>query len=112
MAPGQNKLILPADTALESRIIRWISSNVSPRTGMPFSFQVLPAEKPVFDQFRAQGGDPDLLRWVIGVAPEYLDAARAEMRREFGTLEGYFSEGLHVDESAQEALRAVFVESV
>jgi protein-tyrosine phosphatase len=73
--------------------------------------QLLPAEKPVFDQFRALGGDPDLLRWVVGVASEYLEAARAEMRREFGTLEGYFAEGLKLDEVAQEALRTAFVES-
>jgi protein-tyrosine phosphatase len=72
--------------------------------------QLLPAEKPLIDRFQAQGGDPDVIRPLIGVAPEYLEAALDEMRKEFGTIEGYFSEGLNVDEAAQEALRAAFVE--
>jgi hypothetical protein len=33
------------------------------------------------------------------------------MRKEFGTIEGYFTEGLKIDEGAQKALRAAFVES-
>jgi protein-tyrosine phosphatase len=74
--------------------------------------QLLPAEKPLFDHFRALGGDPDLLRPVFGVAAEYLDAALDEMGKQFGTIEGYFTEALKIDEGAQRALRAVFVESV
>jgi protein-tyrosine phosphatase len=74
--------------------------------------QLLPAEKPLIDRFRAQGGDPDVIRPVVGVAPEYLEAALGEMRKEFGTIEGYFSEGLQVDEAAQTALRAALVEGV
>jgi protein-tyrosine phosphatase len=73
--------------------------------------QLLPAEKPVFDRFQAQGGDPDLIRPVIGVEPEYLEVALDEMRKRFGTVEGYFSEGLNIGEGAQKALRAGFVES-
>jgi len=72
--------------------------------------QLLPAEKPLIDRFRAQGGVPDVIRPLIGVAPEYLEAALDEMRREFGTIEGYFSEGLKMDQAAQDALRAAFVE--
>ena len=72
--------------------------------------QLLPAEKPLIDRFRAQGGDPDVLRPLVGVAPEYLQAALDEMRKEFGTIEGYFSEGLDLDEAAQEALRAALGE--
>lgn len=73
--------------------------------------QLLPAEKPVIDRFQAQGGDPDVIRPVVGVAPQYLEAALDEMRKEFGTIEGYFTEGLKIDEGAQKALRAAFVES-
>jgi protein-tyrosine phosphatase len=73
--------------------------------------QLLPAEKPLIDRFQAQGGDPDVIRPLIGVAPEYLQAALAEMRKEFGTIERYFSEGLQVDEAAQTALRAAFLEA-
>ena len=73
--------------------------------------QLLPAEKPLIEHFQAQGGDPDVLRPVVGVAPQYLEAALDEMRKEFGTIEGYFTEGLKIDEGAQKALRAAFVES-
>ena len=52
-----------------------------------------------------------MIRPLIGVAPEYLEAALDEMRKEFGTIEGYFTEGLKVDEAAQEALRVAFVEA-
>jgi len=72
--------------------------------------QLLPAEKPLIEHFQAQGGDPDVLRPVVGVAPEYLEAALDEMRKEFGAIGGYFSEGLKIDEGAQKALRAAFVE--
>jgi protein-tyrosine phosphatase len=74
--------------------------------------QLLPAEKPLIEHFQAQGGDPDVLRPVVGVAPQYLEAALDEMHKQFGTIGGYFSEGLKIDEGAQKALRAAFVESV
>jgi hypothetical protein len=32
------------------------------------------------------------------------------MRKKFGTVEGYFSDGLGLDESAQAELRTLFVE--
>ena len=72
--------------------------------------QLLPAENPVLDHFRALGGDPDVLRPVIGVEAEYLEAALDEMRKQFGTIEGCFAEALKIDEGAQAALRGAFVE--
>lgn len=72
--------------------------------------QLLPAEKPLIDRFQAQGGDPEVIRPLVGVAAEYLEAALDEMRTKFGTVEGYFAEGLNLDEGAQKALRAAFVE--
>jgi protein-tyrosine phosphatase len=71
--------------------------------------QLLPAEQPMLDRFRALGGDPDVLRPVVEVAPDYLEAALAEMRMTFGTIEAYFAEGLSVDEAAQMALVAALV---
>ena len=38
------------------------------------------------------------------MAPDYLEAALAEMRGTFGTIEAYFAEGLSVDEAAQTLL--------
>jgi len=72
--------------------------------------ELLPAEQPLLERFRALGGDPKVLRPVVAVAPEYLKAALDEMRKEFGTIERYFSQGLGLDEAAQQSLRAAFVE--
>ena len=56
----------------------------------------LPAKQPLLDRFRALGGDPDVLRPVVEVTPDCLEAL-AEMRETFGTIEAYFAEGLNVD---------------
>jgi protein-tyrosine phosphatase len=72
--------------------------------------ELLPAEKPLLDRFRALGGDPEVLRPVVEVAPEYLEAALDEMHRTFGSIEGYFAEGLGLDDEAQRALLDAFVD--
>ena len=71
--------------------------------------ELLPAEQPLLDHFRALGGDPDVLLAVVAVAPEYLEAALDEMRRRFGTVERYFAEALKIGEVAQKTLRAALV---
>ena len=71
---------------------------------------LLPALKPVFEQFRAAGGDPHLLDPVLGVDREYLKVALDEMQQRFGSIEGYFAEGLGVDEAGQQALRDALTE--
>jgi protein-tyrosine phosphatase len=63
-----------------------------------------------FDQFEARGGDPDLIAGFLWVRPEYLEAALDEMRRSFGTIEGYFSDGLRLDAQTLRALRAAFLD--
>ena len=73
--------------------------------------QLLPANKPVFDRFESMGGDPELLLPVFGVRKEYLEAALDEMRRRFGTIEGYFTDGLGLDAGIIQALRVAFIES-
>jgi len=73
--------------------------------------ELLPSEQPAVERFQAMGGDPALIRPVIGVAPEYLEAAFDEMRKRFGTIEGYFSEALGMGEGAQQALRAALIEN-
>jgi protein-tyrosine phosphatase len=71
---------------------------------------LVPALQPVLDRFAAAGGDPDLLLPVIGVQREYLESALDDMRERYGTVEGYFTEGLGIDADGQDALRAAFVE--
>jgi protein-tyrosine phosphatase len=70
---------------------------------------LLPALKPYFDRFASAGGDPALLRPVLGVEPAYLHAALDEMHNRFGTIEAYFTEGLGIDADDQQSLHAILV---
>jgi protein-tyrosine phosphatase len=72
--------------------------------------QLLPALQPVVERFRAAGGNPELLKPVLGVRPDYLNAAFNEMRKRFGSMEGYLTEGLGIDEAMQERLREILTE--
>lgn len=73
--------------------------------------QLLPALDPLFSRFAAAGGDAEALRPVLGVQPEYLDAALAEMASRYGSVEAYFADGLGIDEAGQAALRARMLEA-
>jgi protein-tyrosine phosphatase len=64
----------------------------------------------LLDAFEARGGDPAVLRPLMGVRPEYLDAALLETRRTYGDLERYFSVGLGLEKDVRQRLRAAFVE--
>lgn len=72
---------------------------------------LLPAFQGLFEQFAAAGGDPEILKPVLGVDPSYLHAALDEMRRHFGSIHGYFSDGLGLDAQAQGELRAALTRS-
>lgn len=71
--------------------------------------RLVPALKPIFDEFAAAGGDPDELLPVLGVRREYLDAAFGEVESAFGSLAGYFSGGLGIDDAAQAKLREAYL---
>ena len=66
---------------------------------------LLPAWKPLFEQFRAAGGNPRLLEPVLGVDADYLRTALQEMTQKFGSIEAYFEEGLGIDTDGQHGLR-------
>ena len=72
---------------------------------------LVPALKPVFEHFRAVGGDPHLLEPVLGVDAAYLRAALDEVNQKFGSLEAYFADGLGIDADGQRRLRDTLVES-
>lgn len=72
--------------------------------------RLLPMVRPIIDAFEARGGDPELLRPLVGVRPDYLEAALDEVRGLFGSIEGYFAEGLGLDARIRSALRAMLVE--
>jgi protein-tyrosine phosphatase len=67
--------------------------------------------KPVFEHFRAAGGNPRLLEPVLGVDPDCLRTALDEMNHRFGSIEGYFGDGLGIDTDAQHRLRDTLVRS-
>jgi protein-tyrosine phosphatase len=47
---------------------------------------------------------------INSVKAEYLNAAFDEMKKEYGTIENYFSEGLGIDAAGQKALRDLLLE--
>lgn len=71
---------------------------------------LLPALQPIIDAAAARGADTDLLMPVLGVQGEYLDAALAEMRDRFGSVEGYALDGLGLGADDLAELRRRFVD--
>ncbi len=71
--------------------------------------RLIPALKPIFDDFAAAGGDPDLLIPVLGVDAAYLDAAFAEVDSTHGGIEGYLADSLGIGAAEQEQLRERFL---
>lgn len=67
--------------------------------------QLFPALEPMVTAFARAGGDPEQLRPVLGVDRAYLDRAFAAVDQEYGTIAGYFADGLGIDEQAQDELR-------
>jgi protein-tyrosine phosphatase len=68
-----------------------------------------PGFESMFADFEARGGDSEVLGSFLWVRPEYLDAALDEVRESYGTLEGYFADGLGLGNDGLEDLRAAFL---
>ncbi|MCZ0979419.1 tyrosine-protein phosphatase [Streptomyces diastatochromogenes] len=60
---------------------------------------------PMIEGFTAQGGDPELALELIGVLPEYLDAALDEVAVRHGSMEKYVREGLGVPDEVTALIR-------
>ncbi|MGA8017358.1 MAG: tyrosine-protein phosphatase, partial [Desulfobacterales bacterium] len=71
----------------------------------------LPQFKHAIDDFVAAGGDRAIAVAVFGVKPEYLEASFDEMQKQYGTIEGYFSEALGIDAAGQKALRDLYLDT-
>ena len=69
----------------------------------------LPQFQNAIDAFVAGGGERSIALAVLGVKPEYLEASLDEMQKQYGSIEQYFSEGLGIDSSGQQALRERFL---
>lgn len=70
---------------------------------------ILPMITPMLAQAEGAGIDPELLRPVLTVDPSFLDAALVEMTTRFGSVEGYFIEGLGLGEEHLRSLRSRYV---
>lgn len=64
----------------------------------------------VLDGFAARGGDPELLKPVLGVKARYLETALTEVHAAYGTVEDYFDRGLDLNATVQQRLRDIFLE--
>ena len=71
---------------------------------------IIPAYKKAIDAFVAAGGDPSIPGSILGVKKEYLDAAFDEMEKKYGSIEGYFAEGLGIDATRQAAIRDLYLD--
>ncbi len=69
-----------------------------------------PLLRPVVDDFAARGGDPELIRSIFGTEPAYLDASLDAVRRTFGNIEAYFTDGLGIDADAQADIREALLD--
>lgn len=70
---------------------------------------ILPMIEPMLATAEAAGIDPGLLLPVLTVQQEVLEAAYDEMRARFGSIEGYFADGLGLDAATLQVLRERFV---
>ena len=71
--------------------------------------QLLPRFKKSFEAFELAGGDPDVLRPVLGVDRAYLQNSFDTVDQEFGSMDRYLSEVLGVNSERRQALRAKYL---
>jgi len=70
---------------------------------------LLPTFDGLFAKFEQAGGDPDLLRPLLGVDARYLDQSFAEAERVWGGMDGYLTGCLGLDDQARGTLRDRFL---
>jgi protein-tyrosine phosphatase len=70
---------------------------------------ILPMYQTEINDFVAAGGQASILLAVHGVREEYLNAAFDELKKEYVTIERYFSESLGISTDQQKALRKLYV---
>lgn len=69
---------------------------------------LLPIYKKQIDDFVAAGGQRGIPTAIYGVKGEYLEAAFDEVKKKYGSMEKYFSEGLGLDAATQQALCKIY----
>lgn len=71
--------------------------------------QLLPRFKKSFEAFELAGGDPDVLRPVLGVDRAYLQSSFDTVDAQFGSMDRYLDEGLGMDSERQQRFRERFL---
>ena len=71
-----------------------------------------PLMAPFVDRYVDAGGDAADLTPLLGVLPSYLESGLDEVRRSYGSMAGYFEDGLGIDVAMQERLRSLLLEPV
>jgi protein-tyrosine phosphatase len=62
------------------------------------------------DDFVARGGAPEIIEPMMRVKRGYLEVAVETMLADYGSVEGYFDQGLGLDHDVQDALRGAFLD--
>ena len=70
---------------------------------------IIPKYRKVIEGAVASGIDEEIPLAILGVKKEYLEAGFEEMEKQYGTIEEYFSEGLGIDATEQQALRDLYL---
>jgi protein-tyrosine phosphatase len=61
---------------------------------------------PILSRYERLGGDPEALRPLVSVAPQFLEAAYRAVAEQFGSVTGYLHEGLGLHPREVAAVRA------
>lgn len=64
------------------------------------------------ERFAGKDANIDMIRKVMGVSEETIDATFAQMETDFGSVEGFIENGLGIDAATRARLRAKFLEPV
>jgi protein-tyrosine phosphatase len=67
---------------------------------------VLPGYESVLQSYQAKGGNPSLIRPVLGVEAQFLTTALATVTEQYGSINGYFTKGLRLSPRTISLLRA------
>jgi protein-tyrosine phosphatase len=67
---------------------------------------VLPGYESVLQSYQAKGGNPAVIRPVLGVAAQFLNTSLATVTKEYGSINGYFTKGLGLNAKTIAELRA------
>lgn len=64
------------------------------------------------DRFVGKDANTDLIRKVMGVSEETIDATFAQMETDYGSIDGFIENGLGIDAETRARLQAKFLEPV